>query len=594
MPVKKDYSRDALFTPSGMQRLRDGYMRDDEESPQDRFAYVAEQFATNDEHAQRMYDYVSQFWLCFSSPVLSYGRTGKGLPISCFASYLGDSLSSILKTSNETRMMTVVGGGTGLHVGLRPADDRKSSGIIPHLKTYDADMMAYKQGTTRRGATAAYLRIDHPEIVSFLNFRDPTGGDQNRKCLNLHHGVCLTDDFMNRVVKLSAGGLSREEKEEIDKFPLVNPHTKEVQEIASVKELWQRILTLRMERGEPYHWHIDTVNRHLPEYQKALGLQNHGGNLCAEISLATGDDRSFVCCLLPLNLEMYDEWKENPQFIKDVVEFLDNILDRFILDAGKIPELKRSVYSAQRERAIGIGAMGWHSLLQRKGIPFESVMASVLNKQIWKGIKEQAKKASLELAARRGACPDSVGSSEPIRNSHLLALAPTASTSYFMGTSPGGDPFLANGYAEKGVNGFVFHKNKHLQKLLQVKGMDTQEVWSDIIAHKGSVQHVSYLTDDEKDVYKTANEIDQIWTVQHAADRQKYICQAQSTNLFVKQDISAVDLHILHVMAWKMGLKSLYYCRSEPATTADRVGTQVKRVRIEDLTGEGEVCVACQ
>jgi len=596
MTIQKDYTRDAYFTQSGLQRLREGYMRDDEESPQDRFAYIAKEFASDEKHAQRMYDYASQFWMSFSSPILSYGRTGRGLPISCFASYLGDDLGQILETSNELRMMTVVGGGTGLHVGLRPADSRKSSGIIPHLKTYDADMLAYKQGTTRRGATAAYLRVDHPEIIDFLNMRNPTGGDLNRKCLNLHHGVCLTDAFMERVLALSDKERSYEEKEKLDRWELVNPHTGEVQEVVSVRDLWQRILTAKVETGEPYSWHIDTVNRALPDFQKKLGLQNRGGNLCAEISLATDKDRAFVCCLSPLNLAKWDEWKDNPRFVPDVVEFLDNVISRFILDAKEIPELSRAVHSAFRERAIGIGAMGWHDLLQKKRIAFESPMAVVLNKQIWRQIKTQAKEKTEELAGSRYPCPDAVqaGVEKPVRNSHLLAVAPTASTSYFLDTSPGCDPYLANAYNEKGVNGTVIHKNKELQKLLQEHGKDTYEVWSSIVANKGSVQQLEFLTEDEKLVFKTAHEIDQMWVVQHAADRQEFICQAQSTNLFVRQNISAKEMHLLHVAAWRMGLKSLYYCRSEPAATADNVGEKVERVRIEDLIKGEEICLACQ
>lgn len=407
-----DLSRDSMFSESGLSRLKEGYMLDSETSPQHRFAYVSKAFSSNPEHAQRLYEYSSKMWLSYATPVLSFGKTKRSLPISCFATRLGDSMESILATSSETRMLAVVGGGVGLHVGLRPGD-KKSSGIIPHLKTYDVDTLAFKQGTTRRGATAAYLDINHPEIIDFLEMRKPTGGDPNRKCLNLHHGINLTDDFMHRVEQLSVNkSLTRDEKEKLDRFPLVNPWNNEVVEYASVKELWERILTIRMETGEPYIWFIDEANRKLPEYQKKLGLRNNGSNLCSEISLATASAngqpaRTFVCCLSSVNLERYDEWKDDPQFIADVVEMLDNVIEVFLEKSVAYPELSAATYSARRERSIGIGAMGWHALLQKKGIPFESAMAVGLNKKIWSTMNEQAKAKTIELAGSRGPCPDS-------------------------------------------------------------------------------------------------------------------------------------------------------------------------------------------
>lgn len=599
--INIDFSRDSLFSEAGYSRLKEGYMIEGETSPQHRFAFVSKEFSSNPEHAQRLYDYSSKMWLSYATPILSYGKTKKSLPISCFASYLGDSMESILNTSSETRMLAVVGGGVGLHVGLRPGD-KKSSGIIPHLKTYDVDTLAYKQGTTRRGASAAYLQIDHPEVVEFLEMRKPTGGDPNRKCLNLHHGISLTDEFMTRVEQLSVkDDLTDEQRTILDRWDLINPHTKEVVETVSVKDLWERILTLRMETGEPYLWFIDTVNEHLPEYQKALGLRNNGSNLCSEISLATSDDRTFVCCLSSVNLEKYDEWKNDPLFIADIVEMLDNVISVFIEKAKQWPQLQRAINSAVAERSIGIGAMGWHALLQSRGVPFESALASGLNKSIWSKMNEQAKAKTTQLAIERGACPDSANSVGPVRNAHIFAIAPNASSSIILNTSPSVEPYRANVYLEKGVNGTKVHKNKYLEQLLEKKGCNTQEVWTDIIANDGSVAHIDCLDEYEKDVFKTSMEIDQTWIVQHAADRQPYICQAQSINLFFRPDVRIEYLHYIHLMAWIMGLKSLYYCRSDTVKKADKVGKKVERERIDDLkelaakavAGE-EVCVACE
>lgn len=597
--IRVDYSRDALFSESGLSRLKEGYLCDGETSPQQRFAFVSSTFASNPEHAQRLYDYSSKMWLSYATPILSYGKTARSLPISCFASHLGDSMGSILDTSSETRMLAVVGGGVGLHVGLRPGD-KKSSGIIPHLKTYDVDTLAFKQGTTRRGATAAYLDINHPEIIDFLEMRKPTGGDPNRKCLNLHHGINISDDFMQRIEKLSLHGnqLSAREKEEIDKFPLVNPHTKEIVSYISAKELWERILTIRMETGEPYLWFIDTVNRALPAYQKAKGLRNNGSNLCSEISLATSDDRTFVCCLSSVNLEKYEQWKNEPQFIADIVEMLDNVITVFCDKARRFPELARAIKSAKNERSIGIGAMGWHALLQSKGIPFESPMAVGLNKRIWEKINNEGKQKTIDLAYERGPCPDSDGSDTPVRNSHIFAVAPNASSSIILDTSPSIEPYRANVYLEKGVNGTKVHKNKYLEALLETKGNNTQAVWTEIVSNDGSVATLDCLTDFEKDVYKTSMEIDQMWIVQHAADRQPYICQAQSLNLFFSPTTNIEYLHLTHLMAWKQGLKSLYYCRSDAMRKADKVGKKVERERIEDmkdmLRQDESACLACE
>lgn len=597
--IDVDYSRDSLFSESGLSRLKEGYLCENETSPQERLAFVSKEFSSNPEHAQRLYDYSSKMWLSYATPILSYGKTARSLPISCFASHLGDSMQSILNTSSETRMLAVVGGGVGLHVGLRPGD-KKSSGIIPHLKTYDVDTLAFKQGTTRRGATAAYLSIDHPEIIDFLEMRKPTGGDPNRKCLNLHHGVNITDDFMQRIEKLSLHGseLTKEEKEELDRFPLVNPYNGEVVETVSARMLWERLITLRMETGEPYMWFIDTVNKHVPEFQKAKGLVNKGSNLCSEISLVTSDTRTFVCCLSSVNAEYYDEWKDNPQFIPDIVEMLDNVISVFASKAKKIPELARAVNSANSERSIGIGMMGWHALLQKRGVAFESPMAVGLNKKIWSTMNAQAKAKTIELAKERGPCPDSADSETPVRNAHLFAVAPNASSSIILNTSPSIEPYRANVYLEKGVNGTKVQKNKYLEALLEKKGFNTQETWSEIVSNDGSVSTLTCLEEYEKAIFKTSMEIDQNWVIQHAADRQEFICQAQSLNLFFSPTSSVEYLHLIHLMAWKTGLKSLYYCRSDGMRKADKVGKKVERERIEDmkdmLKSDEPICAACE
>ena len=596
--IKIDYDRDSLFSDSGLSRLQQGYMTDVEISPQQRFAFVANEFASNKEHAQRMYDYISQMWISCSTPVLSYGKTKKSLPISCYSTFLDDSLESILDVSTETRMMAVCGGGVGIHVNLRP-QDQKSSGIIPHLQTYDADTLAFKQGTSRRGASAAYIDTDHPEIIEFLEMRKPTGGDPNRKCLNLHHGINVSDDFMRRIYELSTNeSLTAEEKDTLDKFPLVNKHTNEIVEYISAKELWARILEVRMQTGEPYLFFIDTANDALPEYQKKMGLRVNGSNLCAEISIPTNNERSLVCCLLSINLEHWDKIESNiEQFMLDIVEFLDNVLGVFIQKTENIPELQKARYSAIRGRDIGIGALGWHSLLQSKMIPFESAMAIGLNKKIWKSIKDNALKATVLLAKIRGACPDALTDNIQHRNSKLLALAPNAASSFILNTSPSCEPYKANVFLEKGVNGTITHKIKHLVKLLDEKDLNTQEIWSSIIANDGSVQHLKELSEIEKDVFKTAFEIDQTWIINQAADRQEHICQSQSTNIFFTPTERIEVIHWVHLLAWKNKMKSLYYCRSDSLRKSDKVGEKIIREKIvglSELVKQDEVCLACQ
>lgn len=601
MHIEIDRSRNDLLEQFSIDRLREGYLSETDTDAQDRFAAVSSKFASNPAHAQRLYDYSSKLWLSYATPILAYGRNARGLPISCFLSFLGDSMESILETSSETRMLSVVGGGVGLHVGLRPGDS-KSSGIIPHLKTYDVDTLAFKQGTTRRGATAAYLMINHPEIQEFMEMRKPTGGDPNRKCLNLHHGVCLTDDFMRRIDKLANDTtLTDAEREELDKFPLINPYKNTVERFVSAKQLWQQLLEVRLQ-GEPYLWFIDTANKALPQAQKNLGLTNKGSNLCSEISLTTGKDhlgnnRTAVCCLSSFNLEKYDEWKDHPTFVEDVVEMLDNVITVFINEASKYPELKNAVYSASRERSLGMGALGWHYLLQSKKIAIDSPMAVGLNKQIWRNLNTRAKAKTIELAKERGACPDSIeGGAGDIRNMHLFAIAPNASSSQILGTSPSIEPVRANIYTEKGITGSVTKKNKYVVSLLREYGMDTPEVWSSILANDGSVQHLKdKIPEYELSPFKTALEIDQAWLVQHAIDRQPNVCQAQSLNIFLPSDVDIQYLHDVHLMAWRGGLKSMYYCRSVSANKA-KIG-KVKRIRIEEMAtpaAEETVCISCE
>lgn len=932
--INIDYDRDKNFSESGLNRLKEGYMLKSESSPQERFAFVANAFSSNKDHAQRMYDYMSNFWLSCSTPILSYGTSKKSLPISCFASYLDDTIESIFSVSNETRTMAVSGGGVGVHVNLRPGD-KKSSGIIPHLRTYDADVSAFKQNSSRRGATAVYLAINHPEIHEFIEMRKPTGGDENRKCLNIHHAVNLPDEFMHRIYELSTNDkLTDEQKQELDRYDLINPNTNEVATTVSARDLWSRLIMTRMETGEPYCHFIDHANASLPDYQKEQGLEINGSNLCVapetliltdkgyipiqtlrnqsvniwngfewsnvtvektgtsqeiikivtdsgqelnctkyhkfyiqngynknhyekieardlkpgmaiikfnmpviecsddfikldkpyingfftgdgcdtkegqriylygekiklkdefydcgkwideeikynriythyknlkykyfvpdvnysiddrlewlaglsdadgciyrngynqqlvisstnkefiiklslmlntlgcnpkvklaleagkrllplhnanddydyfdcedlyrliiqstdlqklinmginfrrlsvmshtpdrdarkyirikevidenriddtyccyeakrnmvvfngiltgnciEMALATNPTRSLVCCLASINLEKYDEIKPHiKKFISDVVEFLDNVLQVFIDKTKDIPEFDKARNCAINERPLGIGALGWHSYLQSKNIPIESVMAVSINNSIWSEIKANAVEASERLAEERGCIPDILNSKipnlKPRRNSHLLALAPNAASSYILNTSPSCEPYRACFYAEKGTNGLVIHKNKYLDKIIREKeGVDYDDVWREIIAAEGILKNIDCLTDLEKDVFKSFPEIAQEWIIELAADRQKYICQGQSTNLAFFPTEHVAVVHNIHLLAWKKGLKGLYYCRSDSLRKADKVGQKVIREKIEsleELNKQEEVCLACQ
>jgi ribonucleoside-diphosphate reductase alpha chain len=590
MTVKIDLSRDALFDELGMARLRESYMRDDEVSPQERFAYVAEQFSSNPEHAQRLYDYSSKHWLSYSTPILSFGRGKRGLPISCFLSYLDDSAEGLVDTLSEVNWLSMLGGGVGIHVGIRGVDD-KSVGVMPHLRVYDSSCLAYRQGRTRRGSYAAFLDIDHPDIIQFLEMRKPTG-DQNMRTLNLHHGVNVSDKFM-RIIENSM-----RDPDYDDSWDLVNPNNGEVVDTLSARALWQKILDLRMQTGEPYFIFKDNAQNAMPKWLQEAGHKINGSNLCTEIFLPTDKERTAVCCLSSVNLEYYDEWKDNPLFIQDIMEMLDNVLTHFINTAPD--SISRARYSAMRERSVGLGALGFHAYLQSKDIPFDSVMAKVYNRSIFKGIKEDCAKADKYLMELRGACADAAERGVARRFSHWTAIAPNASSSLIMGnTSPSIEPYRANVYRQDTMSGAHVHRNKFLERKLEEFGLNTDETWSSIIANDGSVQHLQDLPEDVKEVFKTAVEIDQRWLVDLAADRQEFIDQGQSLNLFFRPDVNIRYLHAIHFLAWKQGLKSLYYCRSDKLRKADKVGTQIERKRLEEeinlaAVAEGDVCLACE
>jgi ribonucleoside-diphosphate reductase alpha chain len=589
--INIDLERDKLFDELGVKRLKESYMKEDEESPQHRFAFVSKTFSSNPEHAQRLYDYSSQHWLSYSTPVLSFGRSKRGMPISCFLNYIEDTAEGLVDNLSETNWLSMLGGGVGVGFGIRSADD-KSTGVMPHLKMYDASSLAYRQGRTRRGSYAAYLDISHPDIIPFLEMRKPTG-DPNQRCLNLHHGINITDDFMELIEK------SMLDPEFDDSWTLKDPHSGEIREVVSAKMLWQMILELRMHTGEPYIHYIDTSNRELPQWLKDKGLKVHQSNLCSEIILPTNEQRTAVCCLSSLNLETYDEWKDNKLFLKDVAEMLDNVLNYFIDNAPD--SISRARYSAERERSIGIGALGFHAYLQRNGIAFEGVMAKVANNKIFKSIRRGLDEANLELGKERGEAPDAIGTGR--RFSHVMAIAPNASSSIIMGnTSPSIEPYRANAYRQDTLSGSFLNKNRWLDKIIKEKTngneQDYADAWSSIIANDGSCQHLDILSETERDIFKTSMEIDQRWVIDLAADRQAYIDQAQSLNLFFRPDAHIKYIHAIHFMAWKKGLKTLYYCRSEKIGKADKVSKRIERSVIKELDmtqiAQGNDCIACE
>lgn len=592
--IDVDYGRDSLFDELGLKRLKESYMKSDENSPQERFAFVSKAFSSNEEHAQRLYDYASKHWLSYSTPILSFGKSKHGLPISCFLNFIDDTAKGLVDNLSETNWLSMLGGGVGIGCGIRSSDD-KSTGIMPHLKIYDASTLAYRQGKTRRGSYAAYLDISHPDIIEFLEMRKPTG-DQNIRCLNLHHGVNISDKFMQILEKCMV------DPKADDSWELIDPHSKEVREVVSAKEMWQKLLDLRMQTGEPYILFTDTANDGLPQFQKDLGLKIQQSNLCSEIVLPSDKDRTAVCCLSSLNIEHFDDWKDDTKFIRDVAEMLDNVLQYFIDNAPD--EIKRARYSAQRERSIGIGALGLHAYFQKNNIAFAGVTGKIVNKRIFSHIKKQVDAANLELGKERGEAPDAVGTGR--RFSHTMAIAPNASSSIIMGnTSPSVEPYRANAYRQDTLSGSHLNKNKFLDKIIKQKMQELDkpdswydEVWSSIIANDGSVQHFDWLDDTTKSVFQTAMEIDQLWVVELAADRQQYIDQAQSLNLFFRPNVSVKYLHTVHFLAWKRKLKTLYYCRSEKIGKADKVANKIERQKIDDIDMKSlvndEVCLACE
>jgi ribonucleoside-diphosphate reductase alpha chain len=606
--VRVDRSRDALLTDFGRATLSDRYLMPGEQF-QDLFARVASQYGDDAGHAQRIYDYMSRLWFMPATPVLSNGGTDRGLPISCFLNEASDSLEGIVGLWNENVWLASKGGGIGSYWGnLRSIGEKvgavgKTSGVIPFIRVMDSLTLAISQGSLRRGSAAVYLPVSHPEIEEFVELRRPTGGDPNRKALNLHHGIQVPDAFMRAV-------------EADEPWPLLSPKDKSVVRSISARSLWIRILTARIETGEPYLVFSDHVARAQPEHHKLAGLEVKTSNLCSEITLPTGrdhhgEDRTAVCCLSSLNLEKWFEWENHPTFIEDVMRFLDNVLQDFIDRAP--PGMEKARYSASRERSVGMGVMGFHSFLQALNVPWESVVAKSWNKRIFRHIRERADAASSMLAEERGACPDAEEYGCKERFSHKISLAPTASISIIAGNaSPGIEPIAANVFLQKTLSGSFTVRNRHLQKLLASKGMDNEAVWSSITTTQGSVRHLDFLSDDEKAVYKTAFELDQRWIVEHAGDRAPYVCQSQSVNLFLPANVNKRDLHQIHMMAWKRGVKSLYYCRSLSIQRADNVSTKAvapvdeisRRDRDEEAarlplaaaatTTDYEECLACQ
>ena len=579
--VTVDHSRDDLLTDFGKATLKDRYLLPGE-NHQDMFARVASAYSDNDAHAQRIYEYMSKLWFMPATPVLSNGGTGRGLPISCFLNSVGDSLEEIMNVWNENVWLASNGGGIGTYWGgVRSIGEKvgmagETSGVIPFIKIMDSMTLGISQGSLRRGSAAVYMDVFHPEIEEFLEIRKPSG-DANRRSLNLHHGVGLTDEFMEAV---KAGAM----------FDLRSPMTNEVMRSVDARALWQKILEIRVQTGEPYLLFSDTVNAALAPHQKELGLKVKQSNLCVEIMLHTGKDhlgaeRTAVCCLSSVNAEKFLEWFKDDQFIPDVMRFLDNVLQDFIERAPDTME--RAKYAAMRERSVGLGLMGFHSFLQKMGVPFESAMAKSWNMKMFKRLRREADRASVDLAKERGACPDAAETGVMERFSHKLAIAPTASISIICGgTSAGIEPIPANIYTQKTLSGTFIVKNPHLVQVLEGKGQNTQAVWDSILENEGSVQQLDFLNQDEKDIFKTSFELNQMWVIELAADRAPEICQAQSINLFLPSDVSKWDLHLLHWRAWELGIKSLYYVRSKSIQRAAFAG------KIEEPTNDE--CLACQ
>jgi len=591
--IKIDRTKDSKLTDFGKATLSDRYLGQNE-SYQDLFARVASIYADDNLHAQRLYNYISNLWFMPATPILSNGGNERGLPISCFLNEAGDSLSSILDLWNENVWLAAKGGGIGSYWGnLRSIGEKigrvgKTSGIIPFIKVMDSLTMAISQGSLRRGSAACYLPIDHPEIEEFMEMRRPTGGDPNRKALNLHHGVLVSDAFMRAV-------------ETNSEWALKSPKDGIIQSTLSARNLWIRLLMARVETGEPYIIFVDTVNRQIPQHHKLAGLNVKTSNLCSEITLPTGvdkdgNDRTAVCCLSSLNLETYEEWKDQPNFIEDVMRFLDNVLTDFITRAPD--SFKDAKYSATRERSVGLGVMGFHSFLQKNSIPLESVMSKVWNSKIFEHIQIKVDQASKKLAKERGACPDAEEYGFKERFSNKTAIAPTASISIISGgASPGVEPVAANSYTHKTLSGSYNVRNRYLKKVLEKYRKNDDETWSTITTNQGSVEHLDFLTRNEKDVFKTAFEIDQKWIVELGADRTPFVSQSQSINIFLPADVHKKELHQVHFQAWKKGLKSLYYCRSKSIQRAENINRGLSTGAAITKTKEdqdNEECLSCQ
>ncbi|WPY00266.1 Ribonucleotide-diphosphate reductase subunit alpha [Candidatus Trichorickettsia mobilis] len=600
--IQINQERNNLLSNFGKAVLQDRYLLDGEDF-QDLFARVASHYADDIKHAEQLYDYISKLWFMPATPILSNGGTNRGMPISCFLNETDDSLEGIVGLWTENVWLASRGGGIGSYWGnVRSINESiqskgSSSGILPFIKVADSLTLAISQGSIRRGSSAVYLPIDHPEIEEFIDLRRPTGGDTNRRALNIHHGVVICDAFMHAV-------------ENNSDWKLLSPVDKRVVNTVKARELWIKLLTTRIETGEPYLLFIDAVNRQIPEHHRKLDLKVKTSNLCSEITLPTGIDhlgniRTAVCCLSSLNLETFDLWQNDQEFIPAVMRFLDNVLEDFINTAPDT--MAQAKYSAMRERSVGLGVMGFHSFLQAHNVPIESVMAKVWNKKIFKHIASEVDKASLMLATERGACPDAIDAGKAERFSNKTAIAPTASISIIAGNaSPGIEPFAANSFTQKTLTGSFNVRNKNLEQLLQQKGFNNDQVWSSISTHEGSVQHLTFLSTHEKDIFKTAYEIDQNWLIELASDRTPYISQAQSLNIFLLGDVSKKYLHDLHFRAWKCGIKSLYYCRSTSIQRADKVSHEVIKVDFKDIEQQQdkilqdkdavlyEECLSCQ
>lgn len=593
--INVDYSRDENLDEIGYVRMRDSYLAEGERSPQDRFAAVSSQFASNQEHAQRLYDYSSNLWFGYATPVLSFGRNKNSLPISCFLNMVEDTREGLVNNLSETNWMSMLGGGVGVYWNIRGEDD-KSVGVIPHIKVYDDACLAYKQGTTRRGAYAMYLDISHPDILDFLDMRKETG-DQRRKGLNLHYGVSISDEFMNIIENC----MKYENYD--DSWILKDPASGKEHETVSAKELWIKILELRagQGRGEPYILFTDNANKTIPDYLKQHGYSVKQSNLCSEIMLHTDKDKSAVCCLSSLNLEKWDEYKDNKQFFRDVMEMLDNVLQYFIDNAPDA--ISRAKLSALEERSVGLGVMGFHSYLQSKGIAFEGVMAKSANNRIFSTIRNYVNEVNLDLGKERGSPKLLKGTR--LRFAHTMAIAPTATNALICGNvSPSIEPLRANAFRQDTMSGTFIQKNKHLDKLIKNKislgeCKDYDATWLQIIQNEGSIESLDCFTENEKAIFRTASDIDMIWAVEHVADRQKFIDQGQSFNIFIKPDISVARLHAIHFLSWKRGIKSMYYVRAEKLANTEKISKKVERNRLEDEISmldliEDSVCPSCE